>query len=126
MNIDIDIYYDGMCPFCHNFVKLTRLKSAYKVNLFNLREFPQKSLEFSKQGYDVDEGMIVTLNDKIYFGHEAVHIISVLSNTQKISGRIYNFLFSNEAFVRYIYPFLRAGRNFTLRMLGRKKILISK
>ena len=83
--MNIDIYYDGMCPFCHNFVKLTRLKSAYKVNLFNLREYPQKSLEFSKQGYDVDEGMIVTLNDKIYFGHVVyAHYSSSLEYTKNI------------------------------------------
>ena len=118
----LDIYYDGECPFCSSFVKMSRLKSMYDVSLFNLRDLPDKAEDFAKRGCDVDEGMIVQLNDEIYFGYEAVHIIAVLSNENKVLGRVYNLLFSNRVFVRFLYPFMRAGRNFTLFLLRRDKI----
>ena len=118
----VKIYYDGDCPYCRNFVVLSKLKSEYDVNLYNLRESPDKVSEFSRNGYDVNEGIIVTVGDTLYFGADAIYIIGKLSDNTKKTGKLYYFIFSNKAFSHFLYPMLKLGRNLTLLMLGRKKI----
>ena len=118
----LDIYYDGGCPFCKSFVTLSRLKTMYDVKLHNLRNLPDDVKLFMDQGYNVEDGMLVRVEDEIYFGHQAVQIIADLSNKNKVIGRIYFTIFSNKKFVKFIYPFMRLGRNITLKILGRKKI----
>ena len=120
--MDLDIYYDGQCPFCTNFVTLARLKKSYTVSLYDLREEKEKSALFTSQGYDINDGMVVILDKKIYHGYEAVYLIAALSNKNKRVGKIYSFFLSKKGLTKFLYPFMRAGRNFTLFLLGRKKI----
>jgi len=122
--MQLTIYYDGECPFCRNFVRLSKLKEEYDVYLYNLREEPGKVQSFLTKGYNVNEGMIVVIEDKIYHGHEAVYMISALSNKITWVGNIYYFLFSNKNITKFLYPILVAGRNLTLFLLRRTKIKI--
>jgi hypothetical protein len=101
---------------------MSRLKKNYEVSLYNLRNHHEKVEEFQAQGYDVNDGMIVILDKKVYFGHEAVHIIAALSNKNKWIGKVYYFFFSRKIVIKLVYPLLRFGRNITLRLMGRKKI----
>ena len=118
----IEIYYDGDCPFCTKFVVLSKLKKEYEVSINNLRDFPDKVKEFNKKSIDVNEGMIVILENEIYFGHQAVHLITILSDKKYFLSKIYKIFFSNLTFTKFLYPIMRLFRNITLKILGRKKI----
>ena len=122
MKKNVEIYYDGDCPFCTYFVILSKLKKKYKVSIKNLRIFPDKVKEFKKKSYDVNEGMVVIFENKIYHGHEAVYIITKLSDKRYFSSILYKILFPNMLITNIFYPFLRLFRNITLKILRRKKI----
>jgi predicted DCC family thiol-disulfide oxidoreductase YuxK len=118
----IYIFYDGQCPFCKNFVEFLALKEEYTIKLFNLRDHPKIVSYFGKMSYDVDEGMIVTVNKQIYFADEAVHIIGIMSK-KNFLGKVYRSLFSNQKIAELIYPALKMGRRIVLTLLGKKKIV---
>lgn len=122
MNMKIDIFYDGECPFCNNFVQLSKLKESHQVALHDLRNNVDQVQLFLEKGYDVNEGMVVIIDEEIHYGYESIYIISILSNRDKCIGKIYYFLFSNKIVTKFLYPAMRLGRNVTLFLLGRKKI----
>ena len=117
----INIYYDGHCPFCKSYVKLQRLRESYLVNLIDLRESPQKVLEFTEIGYDLDEGMVVEIEEKAYCGSEAVYMMSLFQDNS-ILGSLWRAIFFNKTLTSIFYPVLVFFRNSTLFILGRSKI----
>ena len=119
----ISIIYDGDCPFCRNYCKLTRLRDAYgKVELINAREKSRLITEIHAKGYDLNEGMVVKFNGQIYYGSEAINILALLSSRSTIFNKLTAFLFSSKQVSTFIYPVLKACRNCTLFILGRPPI----
>ena len=118
------IIYDGQCPFCSYYAQLVRLKkSVGDIELISAREFDKKTLdEYESQGYNIDEGMLVEYQDRLYYGSDALHIISILSNQSGFFNSIVSKIFKYKNFSAIIYPFLKFGRAITLRFLGHSKI----
>jgi len=115
----VDIYYDGACPLCNHYVLYSQLKQHHTVALHDLRQAPEAVAAFATQGFNVNEGMLVRYQERLYFGGDAMHLIATLSRRDTWRGRLYATLFANATLTGAAYPFLRAGRNLLLRMLGR-------
>ncbi|MEP4031533.1 DCC1-like thiol-disulfide oxidoreductase family protein [Roseibium polysiphoniae] len=119
----IKIIYDGDCPFCSRYVVISRLRSSVgPVTLVNAREGGPDVEKALADGYDLNEGMLAYYEGRAYYGHDCVHLISLLSSRYGPLNKIASALFSNRTVARFSYPLLRFGRNVTLRVLGRKKI----
>jgi len=120
---DVVIVYDGDCPFCSNFVRLQRLRcNAGRITLVNAREHLGHVRLAKAAGLDLDEGMLVFWKRRIYEGGDAVNILAVLGDDGMFS-RLTRRLFEKPAVSRTLYPFLRAGRNIVLRLMGRERLL---
>ena len=118
----IQIVYDGECPFCTAYVRLFRLRELAKVELINAREDNPMVQEIIELGLDLDEGMVMKVGDVYHFGDDVVHQLALMSGPQGFLRRINYWVFSDARRSRLVYPWLRAGRNLTLRLLGRKKM----
>jgi predicted DCC family thiol-disulfide oxidoreductase YuxK len=117
------IVYDGDCPFCSRYVKLVRLREALgRVDLVNAREGGPLVDEVRRAGLDLDEGMVLKLGDRFYHGAACIHMLAVLSTSSGLFNRVTGTLFRSPATARCLYPLLRAGRNATLALLGRRKM----
>jgi predicted DCC family thiol-disulfide oxidoreductase YuxK len=117
------IVYDGECPFCSRYVALVRLRETLgPVRLVNAREGGPIVEHLLDQGYDLDEGMVLIWQDRIYHGDECIHMLALLSTPSGAFNRINAALFRSERASRFLYPILRTGRNATLRLLGRRKM----
>ncbi len=115
----IYVVYDGDCPFCRNYVRLSNMRANdTNVELVNAREKGPIALECVKQGFDLDEGMIVILEGRYYHGGDAVNRIALISSSSGIFNRLNRWIFRHPGLSRLLYPGLRAGRNITLRILG--------
>tara|TARA_B100001057_G_scaffold52997_1_gene47136 strand:- start:1412 stop:1813 length:402 start_codon:yes stop_codon:yes gene_type:complete len=128
INIEkLNIYYDYECPVCRNFIKYYRLKNDFpNIKLINARddEYKHKIKNFYEKGYDINVGMIVELNNEIYWGDKAVNIMSLISNKSSLFNKI-NFLFFSKPFLAsLLYPLMVFGRNILLMILRVKKIKI--
>lgn len=119
----ITIIYDGECPFCKEYCRLLTLKERVgPVNLIDARKPGIEVQEAQNAGYDLNEGMIVTLNDQTYHGADAVHILALYSEPNDLWNRLNIRLFRSKRLGAVIYPILRFCRNLTLKVLGRKPI----
>ena len=67
------IYYDGDCPFCRNYVLYQRLKAQTEsLQLVDLRLDVTAQNKMMKQGYDLDEGMLVVDGGRCFHGANAL------------------------------------------------------
>jgi predicted DCC family thiol-disulfide oxidoreductase YuxK len=113
------VYYDGECPFCRSYVEYARLKERFgDVSLVDARTAPEKAAEFLAKGLDIDEGFIVEADGHLYHGAEAMRLIHAeLAPKSTGLSRL-----ADDGMLQRLYPVLVAGRNLTLKALGRKKI----
>ncbi len=123
----LTIYYDGECPVCSHYVRYYRLAdSDRQIFIVDLRKNPGKVAEFQGMGFDVDEGLIIVLDDEIYHGEQAVHVLALLSTPIGVFNRTNHWIFSRRRLARMIYPLMVGGRNLLLMLLGRSKIQAAK
>ena len=119
----IDIVYDGECPFCSAYVRMTRLRdNVGAVRLIDARSDDPLAVGLRQSGLDLDRGMVVRLDGQIHHGDAAMVLLSSLSTESGAFNRLMRALFRSPGRARVLYPVLVAGRNATLRLLGRRKI----
>ena len=75
----IQIVYDGECPFCSTYVRMFRLREMGAVQLFNSREPHPIVDEIRSRGLDLDEGMVLKMGGAYYHGEEVVHRLALMS-----------------------------------------------
>lgn len=123
MTQSITILYDGQCPFCTRYVALMRLRATVgKVVLVDARSDAAEVSAAIAQGLDLDEGMVVIWDGRMFYGAQAVHLLATLSGSGGVLNRIQRALFSSPDRAAWIYPVLAQGRRLFLRMVGRRTI----
>jgi len=76
----VTVIYDGLCPFCANFVQLQQLREGYEIELCDAR-LSDAARDFAKAGgYDLDDGMLVLHEGHVYFGEDAVRHLTELQS----------------------------------------------
>lgn len=119
----VQIVYDGECPFCDNYCKLVRIKdTAGHVELVDARENTQIMKEITALGMDIDDGMVVKMNGQIYYGAEAIHVLSLISSRSGFFNRLNYHISKSKKLSQILYPILRDCRNLALWMLGKSRI----
>lgn len=114
----MDVIYDGECPFCTHYVTLLKLREkGIGVQLHDAREDQVRQRFPVIDDYDLNEGMLVLWQGRTYFGAEAVHIISAVSDNAPLG-----FMLKNECLSRALYPFFRFCRNSALFLKGVKPL----
>jgi predicted DCC family thiol-disulfide oxidoreductase YuxK len=114
------IVYDGDCVFCQSYVRFMRLRETVgPVELLDARSGDPRVAAFQRQGYDLNEGMLFVLEDRVYHGDEAVNMLAILSSSLSLFARLNRTILSNRTAARLIYPALKFGRRITLRLRGR-------
>lgn len=117
------LLYDGDCPFCSSYVHYVRLReTAGPITLADARKYPVLVAEAKTLGFDIDVGMVLKLDGQYYFGGDCIHALSLLTTPSGTFNRVNRALFKSKAVARVAYPLLRAGRNFALFLLGRRRI----
>ncbi|MDF3023404.1 MAG: hypothetical protein K0R10_765 [Alphaproteobacteria bacterium] len=119
MNNKIEILYDDQCPVCRSYCTKVQLKDdAQEIILTDARKSGTLMDEVTAQGLDIDEGMVVKLDGKIYYGSEAMRVLVPLTK----AGRLQRFLFSTKNLSAIVYGFCKSVRNLLLRALRIRKI----
>jgi predicted DCC family thiol-disulfide oxidoreductase YuxK len=123
-NTGITIVYDGECPFCSRYVAMARLRElSGSVDLINARESNHPVVsDVKKRGYDLDDGMVAIYRGQYFHGADCVHLVAGLTSDSGLFNRVNSLVFRSKSVSRFLYPFMRAGRNFTLTLLGREKL----
>jgi predicted DCC family thiol-disulfide oxidoreductase YuxK len=119
----VHLVYDGLCPFCANYIVFLRAaKAGVKFDLVNARTRPDIVQALAGLGYDVDRGMAVIIDNDLYHGADALHVLALLTGANNGFNRLNYLLLRSPARARALYPFMRLGRTLILRLLGRSSI----
>ena len=121
--VPVEIIYDGECPFCTVYVRMLRLREGFDVTLMNAREAQVAVAELQAQGFSISDGMVVRTAGQVFWGADAMHFLATASTASGVWNRVVAAVFRHPKLARALYPSLRAGRNMTLRLLGRRQAI---
>ena len=117
------IVYDGECPFCTQYVKLMRLRETVgMVKPVNARDDHPVVRYVRAKGIDLNQEMALVMKGEVMAGPDVVHRLALLSTGSGFFNGLMSKMFASKGLTRFMYPFMRTGRNATLFLMGRKKI----
>ena len=117
------VVYDGECPFSRNYVRVMSLRKAVgDIELVDARIQAPAVRRLVELGYDLNEGMATIYGDKVYYGKDAVVLISSLTGDRDWMGRVIAISLRSPTRAMFFYPLMKLGRRIALRMLGKQLI----
>ncbi len=120
---DLLLVYDEECPVCSAYCRMLRIrKDVGTLHLVNARESSEIMSEITAAGLDIDQGMVLKVGERLYYGADAIHMLTLMSTRYGGFNRISRALFGTRTGSAIIYPIARFGRNLLLKLLGRTPI----
>lgn len=120
---DVWLIYDGECPVCKTYCKYIRIRAAVgNLQLVDARQPSALMDDITAAGLDIDQGMVLKFKDVIYYGPDAIHMLTLLSTPSGIFNRINYYVFSTKIGARIFYPIGKAFRTLLLKLLRIKYI----
>ena len=117
------LIYDGECPACSFYSDLVRIRSTVgELKLIDAREPGPTMAKITAAGLDIDQGMVLIVGSEMYYGSDALHMLSMLSSRSGLFNRMTYRVFGSKKISRLLYPVLRSVRNLLLKILRRTKI----
>ena len=117
------LIYDKECPACHFYCQLARIRATVgKLKLVNAREPGPAMTKITAAGLDIDQGMVLIIGSEMYYGADAIHMLSMLSTRSGVFNRLTYRVFQSQRVSEFLYPLLRLCRNLLLKILRRTKI----
>ena len=120
---DLFLVYDKECPACNYYCKLVRVReSVGNLVLVDARESSSLMNEITEAELDIDQGMVFIVGDRMYYGADAIHALSIMSTRSGVFNRVTYWVFKSKVLSSILYPMLRAARNLFLKILRKTKI----
>jgi hypothetical protein len=88
------------------------------LRLIDAREPGPLMDEITAAGLDIDQGMVLKFKDVIYYGEDAIHMITLLSSPSGLFNRFSYVLFGSKWGAAIFYPVCKSLRNLLLKLLG--------
>lgn len=119
----IVLVYDKECPACDNYCQVVRIREDIgELVLLDARQPGPVMDEITALGWDIDQGMVLKMDNQLYYGSDAIHALALISSRSGIFNRINYWLFKSKRLSHIFYPLLRSLRNLLLKILGKTKI----
>ncbi len=119
----IYLVYDAECPACVNYCKVVRIRESIgELVLVDARAGSAIMRDITAQGMDIDQGMVLKMENQLYYGADAIHALALISSRSGFFNRINYWLFKSKRRSAIFYPLLRALRNLLLKLLRKTKI----
>jgi len=116
---DVWLVYDGECPVCTAYCRYARIRDAVgRLHLVDARQPGPLMDEITAAGLDIDQGMVVKFNQVMYYGPEAIRVLTLMGTRSGLFNRVSHAFFGSERRAGVFYPIGKAVRNVVLKLLG--------
>ncbi|MEJ2094784.1 MAG: DCC1-like thiol-disulfide oxidoreductase family protein [Gammaproteobacteria bacterium] len=120
---EILLVYDKECPVCDAYCRIVRVRETVgELKLIDARSKGDIMNEITAKGLDIDQGMVLKMDDRLYYGSDAIHTLALISSRSGIFNRFNYWIFRSRILSAWFYPILRFFRNLLLKLLGKTKI----
>ncbi|HKQ23994.1 MAG TPA: DCC1-like thiol-disulfide oxidoreductase family protein [Burkholderiales bacterium] len=120
---EILLVYDRECPVCDAYCRMARIRqSAGVLRLVNARDPGGIMDEITAAELDIDEGMVLKVGNTLYYGAEAIHVLSLMSSRSGVFNRLTYWTFRSKSLSAVVYPLFRFFRNLLLKLLRKSRI----
>ena len=120
---EILVIYDKECPVCDAYCHAVHIPdSVGELHLVNAREDKAVMGEITRQGLDIDQGMVVKVEGALYYGADAIRALAQMSSSGDLLGGVSRWLFASKRRSEMLYPMFRSARNLLLKVLRKTKI----
>jgi len=120
---DILLVYDRECPVCDAYCRMVRIReSVGALRLVNARDASGIMSEITAKGLDIDEGMVLKFGNTLYYGADAIHVLSLMSSRSGAFNRLTYWIFRSKSLSNILYPLFRFFRNLLLKLLRKARI----
>ena len=120
---EILLVYDKQCPVCDYYCQVVRIRETVgELKLMDARESSAVMDEITSRGLDIDQGMVLKMGGRFYYGSDAIHALALISGRSGIFNRLNYWMFKSRTLSHIFYPVLRFFRNLLLKFLRRTKI----
>jgi predicted DCC family thiol-disulfide oxidoreductase YuxK len=115
----LTIVYDGACPFCDDYARHQKLRSAVQdLELIDARRHPDMLRRLAIEPGWLEQGMVVIADGDRHHGADAMHALSrICDPPQRAWVRWLARASRSRAIARALYPTLRLGRRAALAVL---------
>ena len=120
---EILLVYDQECPVCDAYCRMVRIRESIgTLRLVNARDAGAIMDEITAKGLDIDEGMVLKLGYTLYYGADAIHVLSLMSSRSGVFNRLTYWTFRSKRLSEILYPLFRFFRNLLLKLLRKSRI----
>lgn len=117
------LVYDYECPACNYYCHLVRVRESVGELILVDARIPSEIMdEITAAGLDIDQGMVLKMGNALYYGSDAVHMLSLIGSPSGFFNRVNYWAFRSNMVSKVLYPVLRFFRNLLLKVLGKTKI----
>lgn len=117
------LVYDKECPACDFYCNLVQIRNSVgELKLVDARESTEVMDEITRMGLDIDQGMVLKVDDQIYYGPDAIHTLTLLGTSSGFFNRVNYWVFRSELMSKVLYPVFKTFRNLLLKILRVTKI----
>ena len=78
--------------------------------------------KITAQGLDIDQGMVLVIDDTLYYGSDAIQALALMSSRSGYFNQLNYQIFKHPVIAKNLYPLLRISRNILLKLLRKSKI----
>ncbi len=115
----IEIVYDDECPVCKTYCTNISLDNPEdSLTLTDARRKTAIMDDVTAKGWNIDEGIVVKINDKMYYNSEAMHQIAIRTKEKGFMGWVNRVFFRTARLSNVVYPAAKVARNMLLRVMG--------
>jgi predicted DCC family thiol-disulfide oxidoreductase YuxK len=120
---EISLVYDKECPVCDAYCRRVRIaEGAGELRLINAREDTALMRDITREGLDIDQGMVLKVDGTLHYGADAIHALAQISRPSGVFGYISQWMFATRSRSVILYPVFRSLRNFLLKALRKTRI----
>lgn len=120
---EILLIYDWECPACDAYCRRVSVRtSAGQLHLVNARETTAVLKQVTEAGLDIDEGMVVKIAERLYYGSDAIHVLALCSTRSDLFNKVSYYMFRSHRLSHILYPGLRICRRLLLKVLRKTRI----